>query len=92
MLANSIGEFECAVYVCKHSATTVACVYLELLNEVSNNHNFLLRAITRDKIWGYCYYPETKQQSCHWKRLSSPKSEESEECHIEHQKHIGDSF
>lgn len=67
-------------------------MYLELLNEVSNNHNLIFRAITRDKIWGYCYNPETHQQSCHWNRLSSPKSEESEAGHIEHQEHTGDPF
>jgi hypothetical protein len=40
-------------------------VYQEMLDEVRNEQNFLLRVITGDTIWVYCYDPESKQQ---WKK------------------------
>jgi hypothetical protein len=36
-----------------------------MLDEVRNEQNFLLRVITGDTIWVYCYDPESKQQ---WKK------------------------
>jgi hypothetical protein len=50
------------------------CVFVcqELLDEVRNNKNFLLRVITGDKTWFYCNNPETKEQYSQWKKAHPP--------------------
>jgi hypothetical protein len=49
----------------------------KLLDEVQNDQNFLLMAITGDKTWVCCYDPETKQHSFQWKNPSSPHSKKA---------------
>jgi hypothetical protein len=43
----------------------------EPLYESGMTKNYLLIIITGEKIWVYCYNPETKQQSSQWKSQSS---------------------
>jgi hypothetical protein len=48
----------------------------EMLDKVRNDKNFPLSAITGDKTWVYCYDPEIRQQSSHWKSSYSSHPKE----------------
>jgi hypothetical protein len=76
--ANSKGGLEyvvdlselCAL-VAHRKAEAVVCVTVSC-DEARNDQNSLVRVITGDKKLVYCYKPETKQKSSHWKTPLSP--------------------
>lgn len=59
----------------------------DLLVEVRNNQNFLLRVVTGIETWVYWYGTETKQQSFQWKLVMS-MSKEGKARQVKHQEHV----
>jgi len=49
----------------------------DILQNTENNPNFLENVITCDESWVFQYDPESKRQSMHWKRPSSPKQKKA---------------
>jgi predicted DNA-binding protein YlxM (UPF0122 family) len=45
----------------------------DILQNIENDPNILEKVITFDESWFFQYDPESKRQSMHWKKPSSPR-------------------
>ena len=45
----------------------------EMVKLINSDSMVLDALMTCDESWIYCYYPETKKQSCQWKHAGSPR-------------------
>ena len=49
----------------------------DILQNIENDPNFLVNAITCGESWFFQYDPESKRQSMHWKSPSSPRQKKA---------------
>ena len=52
-------------------------IYADILQNIENYPNFLENIIICDESWFFQYDPESKCQSMHWKRPSSPRQKKA---------------
>jgi len=50
---------------------------VDTLENIENDPDFFQNVITCDETWTFQYYPETKQQSMHWKSPQSPRKKKA---------------